>query len=80
MKITIHTSAEAAEYLLTENKLFTAQFNSATTKGVALDILFPPSADSETIAMAFFLAGQSFTMQQIKKIYSNDNSLSPQSA
>jgi len=80
MKITIHTSAEAADYLLTENKLFTAQFKSATTKGVALDIFFPPSADSETIAMAFFLAGQSFTLKQVQKIYPNENSLPTQSA
>lgn len=78
MRIRIHTTAEAAEYLLSENKLFSAQFHSATPKGVALDVLFPPSADSETIAMAFFLAGQSFTLQQVKKIYSNENSLPTQ--
>lgn len=78
MKIRIHTSAEAADYLLSENKLFSAQFHSATDKGVALDVLFPPSADSETIAMAFFLAGQSFSIKQVKKIFSNENSISTQ--
>jgi hypothetical protein len=40
--------------------------------------MFPPSADSETIAMAFFLAGQSFTLKQVKKIYTNENSLPTQ--
>lgn len=80
MKIRIHTTAEAAEYLLSENKLFSAQFHSATPKGVALDVLFPPSADSETIAMAFFLAGQSFTMKQVKSIFTNENSLPTQPA
>jgi hypothetical protein len=78
MKIRIHTTAEAADYLLSENKLFSAQFHSATNKGIALDVLFPPSADSETIAMAFFLAGQSFTLKQVKKIYTNENSLPTQ--
>lgn len=78
MRIRIHTSAEAADYLLSENKLFSAQFHSATDKGVALDVLFPPSADSETIAMAFFLAGQSFSIKQVKKIFSNENSISTQ--
>ena len=80
MKIRIHTTAEAAEYLLSENRLFSAQFYSATPKGIALDILFPPSADSETIAMAFFLAGQSFTLKQVQKIYPNENSLPTQPA
>ena len=75
MRIRINTTAEAADYLLTENKLFSAQFHSATDKGIALDVLFPPSADSETIALAFFLAGQSYTMKQVKKIFNNENSL-----
>ena len=78
MRIRINTTAEAADYLLSENKLFSAQFHSATGKGIALDVLFPPSADSETIAMAFFLAGQSYTMKQVKKIFSNENNLSYQ--
>ena len=75
MRIRINTTAEAADYLLTENKLFSAQFHSATDKGIALDVLFPPSADSESIAMAFFLAGQTFNMKQVKKIFINENSL-----
>ena len=78
MRIRINTTAEAADYLLSENKLIFAQFHSATDKGIALDVLFPPSADSETIALAFFLAGQSYTMKQVKKIFSNENSLSHQ--
>jgi hypothetical protein len=79
MKIRIHTSAEAAEFLLQENRLFSAQFHSATNDGkIAIDVMFPPSADSETIAMAFFLAGQSFTLKQVKKIYTNENSLPTQ--
>jgi len=81
MKIRIHTSAEAASYLIYENKLFSTTFIEATINdGVVVDVMFPPSADSETIAMAFFLAGQDFSMKQIKKIFSNDNSLPTQSA
>jgi hypothetical protein len=79
MKIRIHTTAEAAEYLLQENKLFSSQFHSISNDGkVAIDVTFPPSADSETIALAFFLAGQSYTMKQVKKIFSNENSLPTQ--
>jgi hypothetical protein len=37
--------------------------------------MFPPSADSESIAIAFFLAGQTFNMKQVKKIFINENSL-----
>ncbi len=76
MKIRIHTSAEAAEFLLQENRLFSAQFHSANNDGkIAIDVMFPPSADSESIAMAFFLAGQTFNMKQVKKIFINENSL-----
>lgn len=78
MRIRINTIAEAADYLLTKNKLFSAQFYSATDKGVALDVLFPPSADSETIAMAFFIAGQDYAMQQVQKIFNYENSVPTQ--
>ena len=76
MRIRINTTAEAADYLLSENKLFSAQFHSASNDGkIAIDVMFPPSADSESIAMAFFLAGQTFNMKQVKKIFINENIL-----
>jgi hypothetical protein len=80
MKIQITTTAETANFLLEEKQLFKAQFLNANyqTGAVTVEVLFPPSADTESIAMAFFLAGQSYTMKQVKKIFSNENNLSHQ--
>ena len=77
MKIEITTNAETANFLLEEKRLFKTQFLNANylTGEVMVEVLFPPSADAESIAMAFFLAGQSYTMKQVKKIFSNENSL-----
>lgn len=80
MKIEITTNAETANFLLEEKRLFKTQFVNANyqTGKVMIEVLFPPSADAESIAMAFFLAGQSYTMKQVQKIFSNENSLSTQ--
>lgn len=76
MKIRINTDAETAQYLIEKNRLFTTQFHSASNDGeVAIDVTFPPSADAEIIAKAFFIAGQDYAMQQVQKIFNYENSL-----
>jgi hypothetical protein len=76
MKIQITTTAETATFLLEEKSKFKAQFLNANhqTGAVTIDVYFPPSADAETIAMAFFIAGQEYTFNQVKNIF-NENSI-----
>jgi hypothetical protein len=71
MKIQITTTAETATFLLEEKSLFKAQFLNANhqTGEVTIEVLFPPSADAESIAMAFFLSGQQYTFNQVKTIF-----------
>jgi hypothetical protein len=81
MKLQLSLSAEAAGYFLNNtNKLFESSLIYADYKTglIQIELTFSPSANSESVAMALFLAGQDYTMKQVKKIFSNENNLSHQ--
>lgn len=75
MKIQLNFSAETATYFL-ENptSLFKVQFVSAnkTTGEITLEF---DAIKAEWLAMGLFLAGQSYTMKQVKTLF-NANSIS----
>jgi hypothetical protein len=78
MKIQLSVSAETAGFFLNNtNKLFESSLIYADYKTglIQIELTFSPSANSESVAMALFLAGQDYTMKQVKKIFFNENSL-----
>ena len=81
MKIQLSLSAETAGFFLNSTKqLFEATLINADYKTglIKIELVFSPMADSETIALAMFHAGQEYTMKQVQKIFNNENSLSAQ--
>lgn len=75
MKIQLNFSAETANYLL-ENptSLYKVEFRgiNATTGEITLEF---ESIKAEWLAMGLFLAGQSYTMKQVKTLF-NANRIS----
>jgi|688.fasta_scaffold25776_16 hypothetical protein len=68
MKLQLNFSAETADYLLCNpNSLFKVQFVGATTTGEI--ILEFDAIKPEWLAMGLFLAGQSYTMKQVKNLF-----------
>jgi hypothetical protein len=69
MKIQLNFSAETANYLL-ENptSLFKVEFvgANATTGEITLEF---DAIKTEWLAMGLFLAGQSYTMKQVKSLF-----------
>jgi len=75
MKVQLSFSAETANFLLENNQgLFKATFISADaqTGGITLEF---EAINPECLTMGLFLAGQTYTMKQVKKVF-NANSIS----
>jgi hypothetical protein len=74
MKIQLNFSAETANYLLDNpSSIYKVQFvgANATTGEITLEF---DAIKAEWLAMGLFLAGQSYTMKQVKTIF-NANSV-----
>jgi len=74
MKLQLSFSAETATFLLEHNKgLFKTTFVSADSKTGAVTLELE-AINPECLTMGLFLAGQTYTMKQVKTIF-NANSI-----
>jgi len=74
MKVQLDFSAETAAFLLANDKsLFTTSFVKADDITGAITLEFEAN-NAECLTMGLFLAGQTYTMKQIKTIF-NANSI-----
>lgn len=74
MKVQLSFSAETASFLLENNQgLFKVKFVSADAKTNGITLEFE-AINPECLTMGLFLAGQTYTMKQVKKVF-NANSL-----
>jgi len=72
MKVQLDFSAETAAFLLANDKsLFTTSFVKANYKTGAITLEFE-AKNAECLTMGLFLAGQTYTMKQVKNIFKNE--------